>query len=387
MLADECYINSNHAELLPMSYEDSIATCGVMHVDDRELIRKNYSVSIDGKYIVGLIEKPQRITNDILGCGTFVLKPQIFTKLEKAFEESPTGAVDFISFLDELCRKGEKIRPFMLTGTYVNINDRDSLHLAKYYERARVFEDRIVTLLIYSEGDEEDIAFTIKRYKEMKCVNLIYVVLPNDNTVEEALGNLGIPIVKCPAHINLYGEKLKYAMERIAGDIFILSEADYSFPGRDINKLLTYLQEADMVIGTRTTRQLIEQGSEMRGIVRTGNIILAKLLEMLWWDFECRFSDVGCTFRAIWKSDFEKIKSRLHSRGPEFSVEMMIETLKARQRVIEIPVNYFSRSRSMYRKYQNFNTFLRMLFLIFRKTLSRFSESEGTRRNEAKHTS
>ena len=69
-----------------------------------------------------------------------------------------------------------------------------------------------------------------------------------------------------------------------------------------------------------------------------------------WWKFfggigGARFTDVGCTFRAIWRTSFESIKDNLRSDGPEFSVEMMIVLLNQHQRVIEIPVNYFNRSQ------------------------------------------
>jgi len=54
-----------------------------------------------------------------------------------------------------------------------------------------------------------------------------------------------------------------------------------------------------MVIGTRTTRQLIEQGANMEGLLRWGDVIVGKLIEGLWWGQEPRFTDVGCTYRAI----------------------------------------------------------------------------------------
>jgi hypothetical protein len=178
--------------------------------------------------------------------------------------------------------------------------------------------------------------------------------------------------------MKLYGEKLKYAMAEAPGDILILAEADYSFASRDINKLLTYLREADMVVGTRTTRQLIEQGSTMRGIVRTANVLLAKLIELLWWRKESRFTDVGCTFRAIWKSTFDALADDLQGTGAEFSAEMMIEFVQQRKQVIEIPVNYFNRSQSLQRAYQHPQTFVRFFNLICRK---RWQHLAGRRRS------
>lgn len=156
-----------------------------------------------------------------------------------------------------------------------------------------------------------------------------------------------------------------------------MTEADYSFPSRDVEKLLTYLKEADMVIGTRTTRQLIEQGSTMRGIVRAAHTALGGLLEILWWQKEGRFTDVGCTFRALWKSTYQQIDAELTTRGPEFLAEMVIATLNQRLRVLEVPVNYFNRARSQHR-YRNAGTFFRLLFFIVKKRLMRVKKTGST---------
>ena len=370
ILSDECYINTNHRELAQFPYRQALATCALMHADDEAQIQRNYSCELKGERITRLIEKPKEIRNDILGCGTFVLNPDIFRYLEKAFVESPNGYVEFVTFLDSLCRRNEDIRHFELKGTYVNINDRDSLELAKYHDRQNAFDTNTVSLLLYSEGKEKDIAFSIKRYKNISTVDSIHVVLPQDNTIAGTVEACGASPIICPPGIKHYGEKIKYALERVPGDILVVTEAAYSFPGRDIDKLLVYLAEADMVIGTRTTRQLIKQGSQMKGPVRIANIMLAKFMELLWLKYDCRFSDVGCTFRALWKSTFHSIRDRLNARGAEFSVEMMIEVLESKGRVIEIPVNYLDRSTDMYEKYRNVKTFSRFIKLIIGKRFS-----------------
>jgi NDP-sugar pyrophosphorylase family protein len=370
ILSDECYINSNHKELATFPYKNALATCALMHVDDEAQIHRNYSCEIEEDCIVRLIEKPKAISNDILGCGTFILAPHFFNYLDEAFQQSPNGYVEFITLLDTLCRQGEKVLYFDLKGSYVNINDRDSLELAKYHERQKNFGANSVRLLIYSEGEEKNIAFSINRYKKISAIDSIHVILPFKNTISQIVEACDVSIVTCPPDKKLYGEKIKFALEQVSGDILIITEASYSFPGRDIDKLLAYLTEADMVIGTRTTRQLIEQGSEMQGVVRISNILLAKFIEILWWNLDCRFSDVGCTFRAIWKTTFDNIKDHLTAKGPEFSAEMMIEVLGSKGRIIEIPVNYFNRSAAMYQKYRNFKTFVRLFLLIIRKRIS-----------------
>jgi len=370
LLSDECYVDSNHRELLSSPYGDVLGTCGVYSHRDTNLIRRNYSVETEGDRIVRLVEKPTNPANDLLGSGTFLFHPRIFDHLKEAFDEAKGGAVDLVTLLGRLVESGELFRKFVLRGQYTNINDRDSYHLAKYYVRNSIMEKAFKHLLIYSEGDEQDIAYTISEYQRDPTLHRISVILPEDNAVEETVRKSGADIIQCPGDITLYGEKIRYALERASGDLLILTEANYSFQQRDLEKFYSYLKEADMVIGTRTTRQLIEQGSNMRGVVRLSNVFLAKLIELLWWDFESRFTDVGCTFRAIWRSAYDTVKDHVITPGPEYSAEMMIELLQARERVIEVPVHYYTRSHSMYMKYQNVFTFWRMLRLIVGRRLA-----------------
>jgi UDP-N-acetylglucosamine diphosphorylase / glucose-1-phosphate thymidylyltransferase / UDP-N-acetylgalactosamine diphosphorylase / glucosamine-1-phosphate N-acetyltransferase / galactosamine-1-phosphate N-acetyltransferase len=371
ILSDECYIGSNHAQLRDFPYQEAIATCTVMNTDDTKLIKRNYSVRKAGIKILNLLEKPESFENNLLGLGTFILTPEFFPLLAEAFDQAPSGYVEFVTFIDSLCQKDPGVFCFEMEGTYVNINDRDSLNLARYYERNRNFSCNRITLLLYSEGVEKNIEFTINRYRRNPAIDQVYVVLPHDNTIEQQVQTCGASIIICPQGVTLYGEKILYALDHMEGDILVMAEAEYAFAEHDINKLLEYLKEADMVVGTRTTRQLIEQGSDMRGLVRIANIILAKLIELLWWRRETRISDVGCTFRAVWRSCYHDIRERLQSRGPELLAEMIIEIMYDRKRMIEIPVNYYNRSEAMNKKYRNRKTFLRILSMIVSKWLFR----------------
>ena len=38
---------------------------------------------------------------------------------------------------------------------------------------------------------------------------------------------------------------------------------------------------------------------------------VGKLIEVLWWPVEPRFTDVGCTYRAIWRDAYLKIRDYL----------------------------------------------------------------------------
>jgi len=367
MLCDESYIRSNHSQLLTFPFKEALFTCAGLHVDDVELIQQNYAIEYNGDNLVSLHEKPKIVINDIMGSGTFICSPDIFEYLEEAFKDS-LDYVDFVSFLNDLLQHYDG-KFFLLHGSYVNINDRDSLHLAKYHYRDRYFEQYKKALLILSEGDEENISFTIERYRKIEVFDRIFVAVPYENSISAKLNNQDIELIVCPENCFLYGEKQHYAIQKIDQDIILTTEADYSFANRDVFKLLTYLRDADVVIGTRTTRQLIEQGSDMRGLVRFAHIFLGKLIELLWWSREVRFTDVGCTFKVLWRSSYRQISNEITHPGVGYGAEFVIACLQQRLRVVEVPVNYFNRSTSLNRSYRKSSSFLSILVLILKKRI------------------
>ena len=109
--------------------------------------------------------------------------------------------------------------------------------------------------------------------------------------------------------------------------------------------------------------------------MRYGPCTFGKIIELLWWSQEPRFTDVGCTYRALWKDVWTKIRGNLRGIGPEFSPELMIEVLRARKRVIEIPVSYHARIGGESKHSDGFfkvaRTALRMLKIIFAKRFNR----------------
>lgn len=163
-------------------------------------------------------------------------------------------------------------------------------------------------------------------------------------------------------------------MDLASGDILVLVEADGTFRAKDLGKLLEFLKDADMAIGTRTTREMIEQGANMHGLLRWGNVIVGKLVEALWWSHEPRFTDVGCTYRALWKESYQRIRPHLTRTDAAFSPEMMIEMIRVNGRVIEIPVSYYGRkggeSKHSGSLLHSVRTGMKMLSLILKKRLN-----------------
>jgi glycosyltransferase involved in cell wall biosynthesis len=167
-----------------------------------------------------------------------------------------------------------------------------------------------------------------------------------------------------------YGYALQRGLREADGDYLILAEPDGTFLARDVLKLLAYAGDFNVVMGTRTTKELIWREANMGWFLRAGNIVVAKLLEIL--HGGPSLSDCGCTLRLLDRSAYDTIKDRLSVGGSHFLVDMTICALASRLSVIEIPVNYLGRTGSS--KITGtlggtVSTGLRMLGLILRRWL------------------
>ena len=370
ILGDEIYIDSNHADLLKTAekYKDYDAICSFLEVNDRKKIQRNFSAVFVDNRIKSLIEKPKNPKNNFLGCGTYVFSPRIFKYIEKTPKSKLRNEVEITDAINNLALEIKKVYPFFLKGDYTNITNVDDINSVNYYLRSKNFDKYKTSLVIPAYNEEETIAQVIKEFKSQK-IDEILVVDNNskDNTVQISRA-AGATVIS--EHKQGYGNAIKAGLNKSKGDIIIITEADGSFRSKDLSKILEYMKDADMVMGTRTTRQLIEQGANMNWFLRWGNVFFGKLIEVLWWGQEPRFTDVGCTFRAIWRSSYLKIKDNLNQKGPEFSPEMMIEALKSRLRIIEIPVSYYRRIGGESKHSAGLNkikTGLKMLKLILKK--------------------
>jgi glycosyltransferase involved in cell wall biosynthesis len=133
------------------------------------------------------------------------------------------------------------------------------------------------------------------------------------------------------------------------GDIIVMAEADGTFQPKDIEKLLSYSDEFDAVLGTRTSRSAIYSGAFMPFPVRFANWLWAKFIEVLF--NGPVLTDVGCTYKLLSREALEVVKPLFSiSKGDgKFSPELMIWLLKKDIKTIEVPVIYKQRvGQSMY---------------------------------------
>jgi NDP-sugar pyrophosphorylase family protein len=338
LLGDEFYLDSNHQIIQQLDLDQCNAACGYLPHSKFDLIKQNYSLTITDDEIKTLEEKPQQIANDLLGCGTFVFKPDIFEYIEKTAPSPRSGNVELIDAISLIVKETGKVKAIELHGSYRNINyEKDYIEAIHIYRKQHC-KNHKTSLIIPAYNEEVSLPHVIKEFSgKVDEIVIAANSSSNDRTVELAQQSNCKVIVEPFAG---YGDALKKGMAAASGNILILVEADGSFSADDLPKLLSYLYDADMVIGTRTNKQFIVQEANMNGMLRWGNLLAAKFIQFCWFSTKNCFTDLGCTYRALWKDCFKVIEPNINAHGPEFSPEMMVEVMRAKRKIIETPVTY-----------------------------------------------
>src|SRR5712691_12620705 len=197
-----------------------------------------------------------------------------------------------------------------------------------------------VSIVFPAYNEEAGIAAAVADFGALDAVDEVLVVDNNsrDQTAARA-EEAGARVVLEPRQG--YGNALRRGLAEAQGEYVVLAEPDGTFMGKDVLKLLAFADDFDLVLGTRTTRELIWHGANMGWRLRWGNWIVAKLLQVL---FDGpSLSDCGCTLRLIRRAAAQRLLPRFTVGSSHFLPEMVCLALLEGQRLVEVPVNYRDR--------------------------------------------
>jgi len=229
--------------------------------------------------------------------------------------------------------------------------------LELYYLQNNPINDPKIAVILPTYNEELAIQNVIKDYQSQKNVRDIFVIdnHSSDNTVKIAK--------ECGAKVIEKERNMGYPHSCVAGfkkvlktdaNVVILTESDGTYSGSDISKMIPYLDNCDMVVGTRQVQILNEKGNQNSTIYVWGNYILAKLLQIRYFSIShissIQLSDVGCSYRAIRRESLEKVIEKFTDsktgdvmvsiRSGLFALFTTMIFIENDLRVAEIPITF-----------------------------------------------
>lgn len=156
------------------------------------------------------------------------------------------------------------------------------------------------------------------------------------------------------------GNAVRRAFITIDADIYILADADLTYPAAQVHKLLIPIinEEADMVVGDRHTEGHYEAENK-RALHGFGNRLVKGLVNKL---FKAKLADIMSGYR-VFNRAFVKSYPIL-VEGFEIETDMTLHALDKRFRIVEIPISYRDRPEGSLSKLNTFRDGARVLSTI-----------------------
>ena len=136
-----------------------------------------------------------------------------------------------------------------------------------------------------------------------------------------------------------YGSAYLRGFSEAKGRYFVMGDADNTYDFEDIQRFIEPLHEGrvDMVMGTRLKGEILP-GAMPWTHRWIGNPILSTMLKIL---FRTSVSDSHCGMRSFTSEAYQTMG--LHTTGMEFASEIVVNALRAKLRIDEIPIVYYPR--------------------------------------------
>ena len=213
-----------------------------------------------------------------------------------------------------------------------------------------------VVLPAYNEA--EAIAEVVRNFQKNKFVKYVIVI---DNHSSDGTADIaekcGSRVIRNDKNMGFgysYALGLKESLKTDA-NIIVTAEADNSFNSYDIPKMLPYLDNCDMAVGTRQNQVLTEKGNQNSLLHVWGNFFLAKLIQIKYFSLlhtgVVNLTDVGCNFRFFRAEALKKIVDELTYPGTDkakagigVAIHLTMLGIQKDLRIIELPVTFNKRS-------------------------------------------
>jgi len=236
-------------------------------------------------------------------------------------------------------------------------------------------KDLSVTVLIPCRNEEGNVYKILRRVPELGIHTEIIFAEGNstDNTygkIEELIKENTDKDIKLVKQAGMgKADAVRAGFDIAKGDILIILDADMTVAPEDLKKFYYALRnkKGNFINGTRLVYQMEEKA--MRRMNKFGNIFFSKVFS---WLLGQRITDTLCGTKALFKSDYEKIKAASAFFGdfdPFGDFDLLFGASKLNLKIIEIPIRYGERKygETNIHRFRDGFRLLKMCFIALRK--------------------
>jgi hypothetical protein len=205
--------------------------------------------------------------------------------------------------------------------------------------------DKHVVVALTAYNDEESIGTAVSDFVNHPLVKRVIVVDNNsrDRTTDKAAEAGALVVVEKEAG---YGRCVYRCFKEALsedGELIVLCEGDMTFRAGDIDKLVAYIEHADVVNGTRIVEQLRDYSTQLSTFMYYGNFFVGKLLELKHLG-RGTFTDVGTTYKLVRRDSLLRLMPQLNPTvNLEFNAHFMDAALANGERLVECPITFHPR--------------------------------------------
>ncbi len=226
-----------------------------------------------------------------------------------------------------------------------------------HYLQNTPIENHRICVIMPTFNEELSIKKVLEDFQNQKHVKQIIVIdnKSSDDTVKIAR--------ECGAKVIEKIENKGYSHSIVLGlnealktdaNIITVTESDGTFNGYDLEKMIPYLNNCDMVVGSRQNQVISEKGNQNSGFFVWANFLLAKLIQIKYLSLDhmgiINLTDVGCVYRVIKRDALEKIIPKLTHPGSDrpvggegIGLYITMLSIENDLKIIEIPVTFNKR--------------------------------------------
>lgn len=222
-----------------------------------------------------------------------------------------------------------------------------------------------IAVVLPAYNEELTITGVIQAFHQALPEAMIYVVDNNskDRTAElarQTFAEGGIPGRVIAERRQGKGNALRRAFLEIEADVYLLSDADLTYPASRARDLIAPITagDADMVVGDRHSGGHYGQENKRR-LHGFGNRLVRDLINRF---FNADLRDIMSGYRAF-SRDFVKNYAILVD-GFQVETDMTLHALDKRFRIVEMPIEYVDRPAGSFSKLNTLSDGARVLFTI-----------------------